>query len=403
MSLSQSGFLAFASVTSPFATAKDTPFAWGSTSTSSATFASKVPTKPSSSSSVNLTEFDKRSKSPSPAPQAGKPKPIFGMTSAPGGSSFSGGFGAYSSAASPFQSALQQPSATALATSSTESLTGPTRSKSPVRHGNAFSPYNSSARGFGISLGSRRQNISQSSTPPEPANAATTTAENGKAGSVDGSEDDEKQPSFGDRLIADKGAEEDGSSENKIALEEQEGTAFICLLISVVFNSSFSPHRRRRRNHRILREGKTLYSQQSKTMARTRDGATATQCPKIRWTGCSIRYPLDLRYLPKPFLTLFVVMRKEAIHSLILNVPLFKGMKFEIAQDPRYVRFAVPADGKFEQYNLRVQLFRLVSSSQSLNYSISCQAPRPSQNSSRQLKLIHQNQSRRSSRTCNIV
>lgn len=49
-------------------------------------------------------------------------------------------------------------------------------------------------------------------------------------------------------------------------------------------------------------------------------------------------------------------MRKEAIHSLILNVPLFKGMKFEIAQDPRYVRFAVPVDGKFEQYNLRVSV-----------------------------------------------
>ncbi|KZT43161.1 hypothetical protein SISSUDRAFT_1057928 [Sistotremastrum suecicum HHB10207 ss-3] len=321
-----SGFLAFASVTSPFATAKDTPFAWGSTSTSSATFASKVPTKPSSSSSVNLTEFDKRSKSPSPAPQAGKPKPIFGMTSAPGGSSFSGGFGAYSSAASPFQSALQQPSATALATSSTESLTGPTRSKSPVRHGNAFSPYNSSARGFGISLGSRRQNISQSSTPPEPANAVTTTAENGKAGSVDGSEDDEKQPSFGDRLIADKGAEEDGSSENKIALEEQEV-------------------------HTGEEDETTEFSVRGKLYT-----LSSQKQWRERGTG-----PLRLNVRKSDGLGARLVMRKEAIHSLILNVPLFKGMKFEIAQDPRYVRFAVPADGKFEQYNLRLSSAKAIT------------------------------------------
>lgn len=83
-------------------------------------------------------------------------------------------------------------------------------------------------------MGSRRQNASQSSTPPEPTNTSTGIgpAENGKAGSVDGSEDDEKQPSFADRLIADKGAEDDGSAENKIALEEQEG---ISLFLYCVF------------------------------------------------------------------------------------------------------------------------------------------------------------------------
>jgi hypothetical protein len=47
-------------------------------------------------------------------------------------------------------------------------------------------------------------------------------------------------------------------------------------------------------------------------------------------------------------------MRKEGVHSLMLNVPLFKELKFEIAQDARYVRFAVPTKTSIEHYNLRV-------------------------------------------------
>jgi len=49
-----------------------------------------------------------------------------------------------------------------------------------------------------------------------------------------------------------------------------------------------------------------------------------------------------------------LVMRKEAVHSLILNVSLFKGMSFAIAQDPRYIRFSALEDGKTTHYNLRV-------------------------------------------------
>jgi hypothetical protein len=47
-------------------------------------------------------------------------------------------------------------------------------------------------------------------------------------------------------------------------------------------------------------------------------------------------------------------MRKEGVHSLVLNVPLFREMKLEIAQDPRYVRFAVPTKTSIEHYNVRV-------------------------------------------------
>jgi Ran-binding protein 3 len=54
-------------------------------------------------------------------------------------------------------------------------------------------------------------------------------------------------------------------------------------------------------------------------------------------------------------------MRKEGVHSVVLNVALFPGMAFEIAQDPRYVRFGCPGVGKkFDQYNLRVSVFECV-------------------------------------------
>jgi hypothetical protein len=47
-------------------------------------------------------------------------------------------------------------------------------------------------------------------------------------------------------------------------------------------------------------------------------------------------------------------MRKEAVHTLILNVPLFRGMLITIAQDPRYLRFSTIEDGSAVHYNLRV-------------------------------------------------
>jgi Ran-binding protein 3 len=52
-----------------------------------------------------------------------------------------------------------------------------------------------------------------------------------------------------------------------------------------------------------------------------------------------------------------LVMRKEAVHSLILNVGLFKGMCFSTAQDPRYIRFSAIEEGKTTHYNLRVSRF----------------------------------------------
>lgn len=49
-----------------------------------------------------------------------------------------------------------------------------------------------------------------------------------------------------------------------------------------------------------------------------------------------------------------LVMRKEAVYALLLNVPLFQGMKCFLAQDPRYIRLSVIEDNKTVHYNLRV-------------------------------------------------
>jgi len=49
-----------------------------------------------------------------------------------------------------------------------------------------------------------------------------------------------------------------------------------------------------------------------------------------------------------------LVMRKEAVYTLLLNATLFRGMKCFLAQDPRYIRFSVFEGGVATHYNLRV-------------------------------------------------
>jgi Ran-binding protein 3 len=49
-----------------------------------------------------------------------------------------------------------------------------------------------------------------------------------------------------------------------------------------------------------------------------------------------------------------LVMRKEAVFTVLLNVTLFHGMSVSAAQDPRYVRISVIEGGKTVHYNIRV-------------------------------------------------
>ncbi|KAK7685686.1 hypothetical protein QCA50_011030 [Cerrena zonata] len=49
-----------------------------------------------------------------------------------------------------------------------------------------------------------------------------------------------------------------------------------------------------------------------------------------------------------------LLMRKEAVYTVLLNAPLFKGMSVLLAQDPRYLRFGVLENGVTRHYNFRV-------------------------------------------------
>lgn len=48
-----------------------------------------------------------------------------------------------------------------------------------------------------------------------------------------------------------------------------------------------------------------------------------------------------------------IVMRADAVHRLILNIPLFSGMSVTLASD-RYVRFSGFEDGKPKHYTIRL-------------------------------------------------
>ena len=71
----------------------------------------------------------------------------------------------------------------------------------------------------------------------------------------------------------------------------------------------------------------------------------------LDWVFLSL---LVLVLLTNPPLTRFLVMRKEAVYTLLLNVTLFSGMRCSLAQDPRYLRFSVIEAGATTHYNLRV-------------------------------------------------
>ena len=48
------------------------------------------------------------------------------------------------------------------------------------------------------------------------------------------------------------------------------------------------------------------------------------------------------------------VLRTDGVLRLVLNANLFRGMNFEIAQDPRYVKFGIIVNGKVVLHTLRV-------------------------------------------------
>lgn len=294
------GFMAYASTSSPFANVKgpsifsSKPSPWGTASTSA------VPMTISS------------------------PTPVLGSSAVPGSpprelSLKRTGFEAFASSSSPFASAAKRPK------SPTPTVFG-NRSKSPVRHHsparvNAFSVYaTGGAHAFATPVPKRSG--SGSPAPGESSGEAGPSALNPLSGSrekdahVEGAS--EKGVSFGERLRASKDDDEE-SEEKKLNLTEQE-------------------------TYTGEEDEETVYQVRGKLFA-----LSAQNQWKERGTG-----QLRLNVRREDGTGARLLMRKEAVYTVLLNATLFKGMKCFIAQDPRYIRFSVFEDGATTHYNLRV-------------------------------------------------
>ncbi|KAH8116383.1 hypothetical protein DFH11DRAFT_1580239 [Phellopilus nigrolimitatus] len=331
------GFLAYAASSSPFTTAKGpsifgskptpspTPLAGtsnGAASSLSSSFGNKAsspfaipnPNRPGSASTSAFASSSAFSSS-------GSSNPPNNLSTSPTGTKRSG-FEAFASASSPFAAVARAKSPTA--------GFGLARSKSPTRRGSA-----SSANAFKSYVGSGSQSFAAPSPPvkkqrqdsnEEGENGAKTGAGTTRNHNVlngtspEGSEEEgEKTGTFGDRLrntVEDQG----GSDEDeKVVVTEQEVQTG-------------------------EEEEDTLFQVRGKLYALSDQNAW-----KERGTGL-----LKLNVRKSDGEGARLVMRKEAVYALLLNVTLFKGMRCTLAQDPRYVRFSCIESGATVHYNLRL-------------------------------------------------
>jgi Ran-binding protein 3 len=311
------GFMAYASTSSPFAGVKGQNM-----------FTPNSQPAPS---------FNREQTPPALSPNESNATP----KTAPTGTKRSG-FEAFASSSSPF--------ATATRPKSPPTSPGKLgrRNKSPAARGNsnnvsAFSSYmGASAQAFAIPLppSSKRVKTTDASDDNDESSSSFTSRgallasrpfslDPGSGSSGSGGEEDLDRPSkaapatssFGDRLRAQKDqqqTETHSDDENKESFEEQD----------LVTGEE---------------EEETIHQVRCKLYALTggnhwQEKGTGTLKINIRRSdGAGAR----------------LIMRKEAVYTLLLNVPLFKGMKCVPAQDPRYLRFAVIQADSTQHYNLR--------------------------------------------------
>ncbi|PCH36407.1 hypothetical protein WOLCODRAFT_166904 [Wolfiporia cocos MD-104 SS10] len=307
-----SGFMAYASTTSPFASVSG-PNVFGSrASTSSTPALASTSASPHPSPAPSASPFSSGSPSKSPEAQAQAHKRR--------------GFEAFAASASPFASAAKRP-----------------RSPPPLPFGRSRSPARPTARAvsaFTAYAAGGAQAFSAHSTPRRGspalgegssvgANALANPFAGGRTAglsvfgqqdSVFDDDDARGQVSFGERLRAQKDDDEEEEEEKRMALTEQE----------VLTGEE---------------DEETVYQVRGKLFALSSQNQW-----KERGTGT-----LRLNVRREDGTGARLVMRKEAVYTVILNVTLFKGMRCFTAQDPRYLRFSVLEGGHTTHYNLRVQ------------------------------------------------
>ncbi|KAL7280310.1 hypothetical protein ACG7TL_005224 [Trametes sanguinea] len=311
------GFMSYASTSSPFASVNG-PKVFGAKQSTSSPWASAA-------SQSTASSFASSSASPF---AAHKDKEGAGATATIPSAQKRTGFEAFASVTSPFASAAKRPKSPP-PPSGGSSVLG--RSRSPSRHGtpgratSAFSAYAAGgAQGFAAASSKRR---SGSSTPALGEGSSTNVFGSSAEGSVlDAGRDDDSEKdsgvSFGERLreAKDREEEEQSDEEKKLNLQEQQV-------------------------HTGEEDEDTVYQVRGKLYALSPQNQW-----KERGTGT-----LRLNVRREDGGGARLVMRKEAVYTVLLNATLFKGMRCFLAQDPRYIRFSVIEGAVTTHYNLRVQ------------------------------------------------
>ncbi|KAI0630634.1 hypothetical protein C8Q77DRAFT_1134385 [Trametes polyzona] len=311
------GFMAYASTSSPFASVNG-PKVFGSKPSSSSPWAAAAAKSPSPFASSSTSPFATAAKDTDSAPSTSTSTSPQKRT----------GFEAFASATSPFASAAKRPKSPPPPASSSSVLG---RSRSPSRHGtparttNAFTAY-ASGGVYGFAAASTKHR-SGSTTPAlgESSGAGVFGGGSAEGSALDAGKDDDSEKdsgvSFGERLreAKDKNSDEASDEEKKLNLTEQEV-------------------------HTGEEDEDTVYQVRGKLF---------TLSPQNQWkekgTGT-----LRLNVRREDGGGARLIMRKEAVYTVLLNATLFKGMKCFLAQDPRYIRFSVIEAAATTHYNLRV-------------------------------------------------
>ncbi|KAJ7504209.1 hypothetical protein B0H11DRAFT_507571 [Mycena galericulata] len=312
------GFMAYASTSSPFASVKGQNLFASKKATSSVPFGTTTPVN-----SVVSSPFATPASEPSSPPSS--KRAVFGVSSSP-----------FTASSKAKQDIL----------GSTSKLS---RAKSPPRRGtptgtSAFSAYASGGvQGFSLPAQKR---VRSGSPDDSGASSLERTPAEGSASAPNGSTDsgaederDDRPVSFGEKLRAGKDEEEEGKSDEegvKPVLTEQECVSRPLSSCSLAANCS--PVTTGEEEEETLHQvrGK-LYSLIDGTQWKER-GTGTLKLNVRRSDGGGAR----------------LVMRKEAVYTVLLNVTLFHGMRCTLAQDPRYLRLSVLEGGVATHYNLRV-------------------------------------------------
>ncbi|KAF9494883.1 hypothetical protein BDN71DRAFT_1482927 [Pleurotus eryngii] len=292
------GFMSYASASSPFAAVKGK---------SIFSMSSKSPTPPASVAS------------PTPSPFSS-----FSSTSTLTSPTKRSGFEAFASSVSPFTSVARSKSPGLGSTSKLNRNKSPSRRANPANI-NAFSSYATT----GITTFSAPTPKRARATSPNGASGSSRSslerfAKESIGVESSGNEDerDDRQLTFGEKLRASKDNGEETKSEEedaKIVLTEQD------VLTGEEDEATL---------HQVRGKLFTL----GDTNQWKEKGTGLLRLNVRRSDGGGAR----------------LVMRKEAVYTVLLNVTLFHGMRCTLAQDPRYLRFSVIEAGMTTHYNLRV-------------------------------------------------